>query len=118
MVESPTFSIRGKDLRIRVWPNDRNSKNIGVYLHNCSKDRITAKSTVKTGGQGPAQTVFKRREIKANHEWGLTVYKSHREYRWFIKSDDDVIRLEFEVTLYFTDKDLDCPKKRYPASFN
>ena len=43
-VESPTFSIGGKDLRVQVYPNDRNSKNIGVYLHNYSKGRITPSS--------------------------------------------------------------------------
>ena len=117
-VESPTFTIRGKELRIQIKPNDRNSKNIGVYLLNHSEDTITAKFTVKTIGRGQVQTVFRRREIKANEEWGVDDYKSHKEYRWFLKSDDDVFRLEFEVTLYFTVEVIDGPKKRYPVSFN
>ena len=119
-VESPTFTIRGKDLRIQVMPNDRNAKNIGVYLHNHSKDTITAKFTVKSlknDKPGSVETVMDRR-IKADQGWGNAKYKSHKEYRWFIKSDDDVFRLEFEVTLYFTVEVIDSPKKRYPVSFN
>ena len=113
MIESPTFSIGGKDLRIQVKPNDRNSKNIGVYLLNHSKDTVTATFTVKTVGRGSVQTVFKRKEIEAADQGlGLSDYKSHKEYRWFIKSEDDVFRLEFEVTLYFIVEEIDCPKKR------
>ena len=86
-VESPTFSIRGKDLRIQVKPNDRNSKKIGVYLLNHSKDTVTATFTVKTvvRGGGSVQTVvFKRREIEAADQGlGLSNFKSHMEYRWF-----------------------------------
>ena len=121
-IESPTFTIRGKDLSIQVNPNDRNAKNIGVYLHNYSKDTITAKFTVKSlknDKPGSVETVLDdRTEFKADQGWGNPKYKSHKEYRWFIKSDDDVFRLEFEVTLYFTAEDLDCPKKRYPVSSN
>lgn len=118
-VDSPTFRIRGKDLRIQVKPNDRNSKNIGVYLLNHSKDTVTATFTVKNVGRGggSVQSVFKKREIEAADQGlGLSVYKSHKEYRWFIKSEDDVFRLEFEVTLYFIVEESDCPKKRYPVS--
>ena len=116
-VESPTFTIRGKDLRIQIWPNDRNDKVIGVYLHNRSEDTITAKLTVKNANN-VKQTIFKRREIMSDRGYGVPNYTSHREYRWFLKSEDDVCRLEFEVTLYFTAEDLDCPKKRYPVSSN
>ena len=115
MGESPTFSIRGKDLRIRVRPNDQNSKNIGVYLANLSKDTVTAKFTVKHDKQGSAKTVLKRLEINADQGFGLSNYKSHKEYRWFIKSEDDVFRLECEVTLYFTE-DMEIKEKRYPLS--
>ena len=115
MIKSSTFRIRGKDLRIQVYPNNRNSKNIGVYLHNNSKDTVTATFSVKNEKQGSAQTVFKKRKIKAVEGWGRS-YWSHTEYRWFIKSDDDVFRLEFEVTLYFTE-DMEIKEKRYLLSF-
>ena len=120
-IESPTFTIRGKDLSIQVTPNDRNTKNIGVYLHNHSKDTITAKFTVKSlknDKPWSVETVVDKSEFKADQGWGTPKYKSHKEYRWFIKSEDDVFRLEFEVTLYFTAEDLDCPNKRYPVSSN
>ena len=116
-IESPSFKIRGKDLRIQVKPNDKNSKHIGVYLLNHSEDPVTAKFTVKVGGRGSVLTVFKRREIQAaGQRMGLSDYKSHKEYKWFIKSDDDVFTLEFEVTLYFIVEKIECPKKRYPVS--
>ena len=113
-IESPSFKIRGKDLRIQVKPNDKGSKHIGVYLLNHSEDPVTAKFTVKVGGRSSVLTVFKRREIQAaGQRMGLSDYKSHKEYKWFIKSDDDVFTLEFEVTLYFIVEEIECPKKRY-----
>ena len=107
-VESPIFTIRGKDLRIIVTPNDRNNKSIGVYLCNYSEDTVTAKFTVKTY----KLTILNKKEIGAGENFGLTRYMSHREYRWFMKSADDVFRLELEVTLYFSAKDMNCSKKR------
>ena len=106
-VESPIFTIRGKDLRIIVTPNDRNNKSIGVYLCNYSEDTVTAKFTVKTY----KLTILNKKEIGAGEGFGLTLW-SHRVYRWFMKSADDVFRLELEVTLYFSAKDMNCSKKR------
>ena len=123
-VESPIFTIRGKDLRIIVTPNDRNNKSIGVYLGNYSEDTVTAKFTVKTyklsikcsfGTKQYGQyelTILNKKEIGAGENFGLTRYRSHREYRCFMKGADDVFRLELEVTLYFSAKDMNCSKKR------
>ena len=109
MVKSPMFTIRGIKFLIGLSPNDRNKKNIGVHLFNYSEDTITAKFTVKHDKLGPA-IVFIKREIEADQGYGHPKLYSHRG---FMKSNDDnVFRLELEVTLYFSAKDINSSKKR------
>ena len=94
-IKSPSFKLAGKELSVNIWPDDG---LISVYLHNKSKESVTVTVTFKSSSGGKYSR--KKCLIEAGLGLGLGNFLSHDDFKKWARENDDIFRLEVEVTLH------------------
>ena len=100
-IHSPSFKLADKELGVYVYPQDRRENSgefISVYLANKSKERVTVTVTFKSSSGGKYSR--KKCLIEAGLGLGLGNFLSHDDFKKWARENDDIFRLEVEVTLH------------------
>ena len=98
-IKSPSFKLAGKELYVSIYPQEKNSREfISVVLHNKSKESVTVTVTFKSSSGGKYSR--KKCLIEAGLGLGLGNFLSHDDFKKWARENDDIFRLEVEVTLH------------------
>ena len=103
-IESPMFTMAGKELCVKVFPEDWNEntgKFISVFLTNLTKEDITATVNFKSSSApGNLSMSLKNDVIKAGLGRGFGRFLSHETFKKWARENEDIFSLEVEVTLH------------------
>ena len=101
-IHSPSFKLADKELGVYVYPGVYRRENSGefisVYLANKSKESVTVTVTFKSSSGGKYSR--KKCLIEAGLGLGLGNFLSHDDFKKWARENDDIFRLEVEVTLH------------------